>query len=209
MKKQLKKVFAVMTAGLFSALPFFNQTTHANAANSGKQNTWRFVEKYSGVGLEWYSSVAVNTKGYTFGSSEKGSLIINDTKFQTVYDCGLSALISGYSSPPKINGTGYLSKSTWYTPATTTSFSLDYSYETSKGSITTIAVLVGDVNFDGCVNMDDADYIASYVAQSHGDNGPKLTEFQQLAGDANNDGKVNILDAATIAKYLAGDSPHF
>ena len=151
----------------------------------------------------------MNTKGYTFGSSEKGSLIINDTEFQTGYDCGLSALISGYSSPPKINGTGYLSKSTWYTPATTKSFSLDYSYETSKGSITTIAVLVGDVNFDGCVNMDDADYIASYVAQSHGDNGPKLTEFQQLAGDANNDGKVNILDAATIAKYLAGDSPHF
>ncbi|MDE6835130.1 MAG: dockerin type I repeat-containing protein, partial [Ruminococcus sp.] len=193
----------------FSALPVFNQTTHANAANSGKQNTWRFVEKYSGVGLEWYSSVAVNTKGYTFGSSEKGSLIINDTKFQTGYDCGLSALISGYSSPPKINGTGYLSKSTWYTPATTTSFSLDYSYETSKGSITTIAVLVGDVNFDGCVNMDDADYIASYVAQSHGENGPKLTEFQQLAGDANNDGKVDIRDAAKIAQYLAGDNPHF
>lgn len=209
MKKQLKKVFAVMTAGLFSALPVFNQATHANAANSGKQNTWRFVEKYSGIGLEWYSSVAVNTKGYTFGSSEKGSLIINDTNFQTGYDCGLSALISGYSSLPKINGTGYLSKSTWYTPSTTTSFSLDYSYEASKGSITTIAVLVGDVNFDGCVNMDDADYIASYVAQSHGDNGPKLTEFQQLAGDANNDGKVNISDAAKIAQYLASDNPHF
>ena len=125
------------------------------------------------------------------------------------YDCGLSALISGYSSPPKINGTGYLSKSTWYTPSTTTSFSLDYSYEASKGSIIAIAVLVGDVNFDGCVNMDDADYIASYVAQSHGDNRPKLTEFQQLAGDANNDGKVNISDAAKIAQYLNGDKPHY
>ncbi len=57
--------------------------------------------------------------------------------------------------------------------------------------------------------MDDADYIASYVAQSHGDNEPKLTEFQQLAGDANNDGKVNISDAAAIAKYLDSDNPHF
>ena len=209
MKKQLKKVFAMMTAGLFSALPVLNQTTHANAAYSEKQNTWRFVEKYSGIGLEWYSSVAVNTNGYTFGSSEKGSLIINDSNFQTGYDCGLSALISGYSSPPKINGTGYLSKSTWYTPATTKSFSLDYSYETSNGSITAIAVLVGDVNFDGCVNIADADYIASYVAQSHGDNGPKLTEFQQLAGDANNDGKVDIKDAAKIAQYLDSDNPHF
>jgi len=202
-------VFAVMTASLFSALPVFTQTTHANAASSGKQNTWRFVEKYSGIGLEWYSSVAVNTNGYTFGSSEKGSLIINDTNFQTGYDCGLSVLISGYSNPPKINGTGYLSKSTWYTPSTTTSFSLDYSYETSKGSITTIAVLVSDVNFDGCVNMADADYIASYVAQSHGDNEPKLTEFQQLAGDANNDGKVNISDATKIAQYLNSDNSHF
>lgn len=85
---------------------------------------------------------------------------------------------------------------------------MDYSYETSKGTITTIVVLVGDVNFDGCVNIADADYIAEYVAQSHGDNGPKLTEFQQLAGDVNNDGKVDIRDAAEIARYLDSDRPH-
>lgn len=208
MKKQLKKTFAIMAAGLFSALPALNQTPHVNAAD-GKQNTWRFVEKYSGIGLEWYSSIALNKKGYTFGSSEKGSLIINDSNFQTGYDSTLTALINGYSSPPKINGTGYLSKSTWYTPLTTKSFSLDYSYEISKGSITTIAVLVGDINFDGCVSTEDADYIAKYVAQSYGGNGPVLSELQQLAGDVNNDGKVNISDAATIAKYLDGGMKHF
>lgn len=209
MKKQFKKMLAVMTAGLFSTLPIFNQATHADAAYSGKQNTWRFVEKYSGIGLEWYSSVALNTNGYTFGSSEKGSLIINDSNFQTGYDCGLSALVSGYSSPPKINGIGYLSKSTWYTPSTTRTFSLDYSYETSKGSITGIAVLVGDINFDGCVNIEDANYIAEYCSQLHFDNAPKLTEFQQLAGDVNNDGEINIRDAAAISIYLNSDNPHF
>ncbi|MDE6849653.1 MAG: dockerin type I repeat-containing protein [Ruminococcus sp.] len=208
MKKQLKKVFAVMTAGLFSALPVFNQPTNASAIYAGQQNTWRFVEKYSGIGLEWYSSIAVNKNGYTFGSSEKGSLILNDSNFQTGYDSGLSALISGYSSPPKINGTGYLSKSTWYTPWTTTSFSLDYSYETSKGSITTMTVLVGDINLDGCVNMLDANYIAEYRAQLH--NGTDyLTEIQKLAGDVNNDGEVTVSDAATIAKYSEGGINHF
>ena len=209
MKKQLKKTFAVMAAGLFSALPVFNQTLNSNAIYTNQKNTWRFVEKYSGIGLEWYSSVAVNKNGYTFGSSEKGSLVINDSNFHTGYDSGLSALTSGYSSPPKINGTGYLSKSTWYTHWSTTSFSLDYSYEASKGSITTMTVLVGDINLDGCVNQLDADYIAEYCAQSYGDNKPTLTERQQLAGDANNDGKVNISDAALIARFSNGYIDHF
>lgn len=204
MKKQLKKVFAIMAVGLFGTLPVFNQTTNANAIYTDQKNTWRFVEKYSGIGLEWYSSIAVNKNGYTFGSSEKGALIINDSNFQTGYDSALTSLINGYSSPPKINGTGYLSKSTWYTHWSTTSFSLDYSYETSKGSITTMAVLVGDINLDGCVNQLDADYIAEYCAQSHGDNRPVLTEIQQLAGDVNNDGKVAINDAAAIARYSNG-----
>lgn len=67
-----------------------------------------------------------------------------------------------------------------------------------------MAVLVGDINFDGSVDIDDANYIAEYCAQSYGDNKPVLTELQQLAGDANNDGKVNITDAATIARYSNG-----
>lgn len=202
MKKQLKKSIAIMAAGLFSALPVLRQTPHVNAA-SGQQNTWRFVEKYSGIGLEWYTSVAINKKGYTFGSSEKGSLIINDSNFQTGYDSALTALINGYSGSPKINGTGYLSKSTWYTPLTTKSFSLDYSYEISKGSITTMAVLVGDINFDGRVDMDDANYIAEYRSQLYGGT-DYLTELQKLAGDVDNDGEVTVRDAAAITRYSNG-----
>lgn len=208
MKNKMKKIIAAMTASICSALPILSQMPHANAYCANQQHTWRFVEKYSGIGLEWYSSTAINKNGYTFGSSQKGSLIINDSNFQTTYDYGLSAMINGYSSPPKINGTGYLSKSTWYTPLTTTSFSLNYSYETSKGSITTIAVLVGDVNLDGFVNKLDADYIAEYRSQLyHGTD--YLTEIQKLAGDVDNDGEVTVSDAAKISRFANCGISHF
>ena len=44
----------------------------------------------------------------------KKESIINDSYFQITYDLVLPAMINGYSSPPKINGTDYLSKSTWH-----------------------------------------------------------------------------------------------
>lgn len=56
----MKKVIAAMTSGLFSALSIFSQMPCASAYYAGQQHTWRFVEKYSGIGLDWYSSIAIN-----------------------------------------------------------------------------------------------------------------------------------------------------
>ena len=56
--------------------------------------------------------------------------------------------------------------------------------------------LAGDANQDGKVNVRDAAFIASTLAQGKGDTLP-------ITADFNNDKKVNVRDAAAIANYLA------
>ncbi|WP_295219577.1 dockerin type I repeat-containing protein [Ruminococcus sp.] len=208
MKKRMKKIIASISAAVF-AIPMMSITIPANAYYSGQQHTWRMVEKTSTIGMEWYSSVAIKKSNYTFGASQKGDLIVNAANFQSSYSSNLSALTTSYSGSPKINGGGYLSKSTWYTPTTVTSFSMNYSYETSNGAvITPIYVLVGDVNQDGYVNNSDAEYLAKYLA-SQVSGSMSLTEKQMLAADANNDGKVSALDCSAIAAFAEGNKNHF
>lgn len=208
MKRRRKKVIAFLSAAV-CAIPMMSSTIPANAYYSGQQHTWRMVEKTSTIGMEWYSSVVIKKSNYTFGSSQKGNLIVNASNFQSSYSSSLSALTTSYSGTPKINGEGYLSKSTWYTPTTVTSFSMNYSYETSNDAvITPIYVLVGDVNRDGFVNNSDAEYLAEYLANQYSGSA-SLTERQMLAADVNNDGKVSAQDCSAISSFAAGNKNHF
>lgn len=208
MKKRMKKVIAAISATVLCTFPMTNAAMTTSAYYAGQQHTWRMVEKTSTIGMDWYSSAAINKNNYTFGASQKGDLIVNAANFQSSYSSNLSALTTSYSGSPKINGEGYLSKSTWYTPTTVTSFSMNYSYETSNGAvITPIYVLVGDVNQDRYVNNLDAEYLAEYLANQQP--AGYLSEKQILAADANNDGKVNASDCAAIAAFSAGNKNHF
>ncbi len=208
MKKRLKRITAVLSA-VICTVPMAALELSASGYYAGQQHTWRMVEKTSAIGLEWYSSVAENQNGYTFGTSQKGSLIVNASNFQSTYSTSLQAFTASYFSPPKINGEGYLSYSTWYTPTTVTSFSMGYSYETSNNAvITPIFVLVGDVNLDHYVNNLDADYLAQYLA-NRSSGTATLTERQTLAADANSDGVVNVRDCAAIASFSSGNTNHF
>ena len=58
------------------------------------------------------------------------------------------------------------------------------------------AVVLGDANGDGNLNVRDAAFIANKLAQGRGDELPPEADF-------NEDGKVNVRDAAGIAKFLA------
>lgn len=60
------------------------------------------------------------------------------------------------------------------------------------------AVVMGDANGDGTVNVRDAAFIASCLAQ-----GKYLSSYS----DYNGDGAVNVRDAAAIAKELAVNLP--
>lgn len=59
-------------------------------------------------------------------------------------------------------------------------------------------VLLGDVNGDGVVNINDALLIARYTA------GLNPSPFNIAAADVNKDGATNINDALLIARYTAG-----
>ena len=206
MRKMKKIIASILSASFALSLCNFNK---ANAYYAGQMHTWRMAEKTSTVGLEWYSSTTTNNCSYTFGSSKPGNLIVNTSNFKSAYYTSLYAYTSSYYGSPKINGEGYLSESLWYTPTTTTSFRIDYEYETSNNAtITPIYALVGDVNMDGYVNSNDVDYLLQYFAERH-DGKRQLSEKQMLAADANNDGEVNVRDCVTINSFCKGDIKHF
>jgi len=197
MKRLKKAIASVLALSSVFSLCSFNK---ANAYYAGQKHTWRVYEKVSTLNLEWYRSTIVNKNNYTFSSSKPGNLInINQTNFSSKYDTSLKALITYYKNPPKLNGTGYLSMSTWYTPTTVSNFSVQYSYETSNGAkITPIYVLVGDFNQDGYVNKLDASTGSV----------PSCSEKALLAGDVNGDGYIDARDASRVLGFAEGNDAH-
>lgn len=66
------------------------------------------------------------------------------------------------------------------------------------------AVLLGDVNQDGRINLTDVK-----VIMRHCNKGTKLSEAQKKNADVNKDGKVSLTDAKLIMKYCNGQIRKF
>ena len=64
--------------------------------------------------------------------------------------------------------------------------------------------VIGDVNRDGLVQVDDATLVQKAVAEL-----VVLDEKQQKAADVTGDGKITIDDATLIQKYVAELIDHF
>lgn len=63
----------------------------------------------------------------------------------------------------------------------------------------TPSYIMGDVNGDGIITVDDATAIQKFSADII-----EFSKTQVLAGDVNDDGVINVDDASLIQKYLAG-----
>ena len=61
-----------------------------------------------------------------------------------------------------------------------------------------VMFMLGDVNFDGTVSIDDATDIQKYIAELK-----ELNSDQKIVADVNSDGIISIDDATQIQKYLA------
>ena len=57
-------------------------------------------------------------------------------------------------------------------------------------------VLLGDINKDGVVDIQDATMLQRYLAEY-------ITSIDKTAADVNRDGKVNVRDLTQIQRYLA------
>lgn len=68
----------------------------------------------------------------------------------------------------------------------------------AEKTITVKEGLIGDVNLDGKVTIEDATLIQKAIAQLI-----TLNDTQKKAADTNSDGKINIDDATAIQKYIA------
>lgn len=74
-------------------------------------------------------------------------------------------------------------------------------FETVNGKVEVkdSKLLIGDVNLDGVVSVDDATLLQKYVAGS-----VELNDTQLAVADARNNGSIDIDDVTHIQKYIAG-----
>ena len=83
----------------------------------------------------------------------------------------------------------------------------EFDFITKEGAKFTVTIeyapveavgIIGDVNGDGNVTIDDATLI-----QQRGIELVKFDEVQEKLGDVNRDGRISILDVTCVQKYLA------
>ncbi|WP_242823081.1 dockerin type I domain-containing protein, partial [Ruminococcus flavefaciens] len=75
-------------------------------------------------------------------------------------------------------------------------------YTVNKGSVVTINL--GDVNFDGMIDANDASAIlVAYASMSSKDHTSVFTAAQTIAADVNLDGKADSVDASCVLSYYA------
>ena len=139
-----------------------------------------------------------------YGSISNFRVAVEDGKTVLKWDANTTNMISGYEvfegetslgttttnslaldSKKDVN-TVYTLKA--YTTNSETIFSATASYK-----------LMGDINYDGSIDLGDCDAIAEVIFA-----GATLNDAQKFLGDVNKDGKVDYMDASYIALYKAG-----
>ncbi len=78
------------------------------------------------------------------------------------------------------------------------SFAHSYALENNISFELLKRIVLGDVNNDGAVNINDVTDIQRNLAELE-----EFDEYQKLAADANQDGALDISDATAIQMYLA------
>lgn len=79
----------------------------------------------------------------------------------------------------------------------------DYEFK----SLSINGIIIGDVNFDGIVNIDDVTYLQKHLAGYTNDGETMIDESDStefMVADFDSDGVINIDDVTEIQKYLAG-----
>lgn len=84
---------------------------------------------------------------------------------------------------------------------------IDDSGEYEFKSLSINGIIIGDVNYDGIVNVDDVTYLQKHLAGYTNDGKMMIDESDStefMVADFNSDGVINVDDVTEIQKYLAG-----
>lgn len=84
---------------------------------------------------------------------------------------------------------------------------LDDSGDYEFKSLSINGIIIGDVNYDGIINIDDVTYLQKHLAGYTNDGQMMIDESNEnefVVADFNSDGVINIDDVTEIQKYLAG-----
>ena len=115
---------------------------------------------------------------------------------------GTISYTSNNTKVATVNSSGVVTGISTGTAEITVTASGNSNYKSASKTITVTvekSCLLGDVNGDGKIDIDDVTETQKYVA-----NMLSFTEEQQKVADVTNDGKINIDDVTTLQKYIAG-----
>lgn len=132
-----------------------------------------------------------------FSSVETFTIVSGDTSQDITGNSTISGALIGVNKPKLTSESTTTSAGSTTTTTTTTTVSTTIPVDTTTSPAATEAVLRGDVNNDGLVNVRDAAFIARMLV----DHDRKM-EYSMIA-DYNDDGLVNVRDAAAISKFAS------
>ena len=171
---------------------YFDEGCYQTAALFGSK--WLCVGGEQSDGKFWYFMATSNNIGLTAG----GEMV--RLAFRILKDDVASLTVTVKADPICGNdGTGALDESGY--PMDT---NLDFSGVAGAVTIGTTTTttppdqLIGDLNFDGRISMQDA--LLLYAGVSRG----TLTEERRAVADYNGDGSVNMRDALTLYAFVSG-----
>ena len=217
MKKNLRKIAALVSASVMCAVPMLN---NYSASAITKYKTYAVCCKYNKVSGNNYMAYFDLTLHYNSGFTGEKAIATNLCKggtFRSTINTTSRNIQCTYMGDP-IKTNGYLASAKVIAPMSTENND-NFIYFTSKvirdingnalnvNNIKIDKILMGDVNLDGKVTEEDATRIIMYLGnQDEYD----LSEKQKIAADVYNTGDgITGNDANRIREYVNGQISHF
>lgn len=174
---------------------------YSNNTNAGAATvTVTGIGNYTGTLTKTFT---INKAPQTINATISSNTInIGDTSKITASGQGTISYTSNNTDVATVNSSGVVTGISSGTATITVTAAGNSNYNSASKTITIFvkkSYMVGDVNLDGTVNIDDVTLIQKYIAN--------MTEFdseQLKAADVTGDNDISIDDVTEIQKYLAG-----
>lgn len=216
MKNEMKKVIASISSVILCALPIANGIS-ASAAGKSPLKTYIVYNVSQNPNIAYFDFKLNYTSNVETAEKSTATKLCNGGYFRSTINTSIRKIQNTYNGDT-IGARGNLTSTKFVVPMNTESIFDVVTYSNvvirnsnnvtlSPTSITMDAVLLGDVNLDGVVDINDADLIMNYLVNR---DEYKLNAKQADAADVyQRGGGITAMDALTIQEYINGEISHF